>query len=198
MKKYLILLILILTACTSTPQYPTIQEKLSQMTSYQTNAEITYISNKGSTTYNTTISALSDGKYRIDITSPEDYNGNVVLYDGKLVWQYNPHLENNKICANPPEKASRREIILFSFLENYNTTMETTAVSATAIPQTILEAPLKSTNPIFAKEKLFIDNEKMLPQKLIIYDSENKERIVVKFSNFEYNKKLDDTIFKIS
>ncbi|MGN1317548.1 MAG: outer membrane lipoprotein carrier protein LolA, partial [Lachnospirales bacterium] len=142
--------------------------------------------------------AKNDGKYRIDINSPEDYKGNIVLYDGKLVWQYNPHLENNKICANPPEKASRREIILFSFLENYNTSMETTAVSVPTVPKTILEAPLKSTSPLFFKEKLFINNDEMLPEKLVIYDKENKERIVVKFTDFKYNIKLEDEIFKIS
>ncbi len=202
MKKLLFLLTLImLTACSGkSEKYPTIQEKLTQMTSYRTKAELSYISNKGTTSYNTIISAKSDGKYRIDITSPQDYAGNVLMYDGKLVWHYNPHLADNKISANPPDKASRREIILFSFLENYAKSMETTVTTSKneGSLSTVLEAELPGESPILAREKLYINNEEMLPEKLVIYDSENNERIVVKFDNFEYNQKLEDNIFNIS
>lgn len=199
-KLFLLFLIVFVTACTKVEQYPSIQDKLSKMTSYQTQAEITYISNKGTTCYNTIIYAKQDGKYKITVTAPPDYKDNVVLYDGKLVWQYNPHLENNKISANPPDKQSRREVILFSFLKNYATSMETTVATATAENQktTVLQAVLPGKSPILASEKLFVDNEKMLPVKLVLYDNKNKERIVVKFNNFEYNKKLEDEIFKLT
>lgn len=169
------------------------------MKSYKTSAEITYFSNKGNTTYNTEICAVNDERYRIDITAPEEYKGNFIMYDGKLVWQYNPHLENNKISANPPDKESRREIILFSFLKNYAKSMNTSVMASNIqnTSATVLEAELPGNNSLLKSEKLFVDNEKMVPLKLVIYDSENKERIVVNFSNFEYNNKIDENIFKM-
>ncbi len=187
----------LMSGCTgNTEEYPTIQDKLAAMKSYKTNAEISYISNKGTTVYDSIINAKADGKYRIDITAPEEYKGCVIMYDGKLVWHYNPHLENNKISANPPDKASRREIILFSFLENYQKSMDTTAEAA-ASQNTILETTIPGDIPLLNKEKLIIDNKEMLPVSLIISDKENNERIVVKFSGFEYNNKTDDSIFTI-
>lgn len=194
-----IVFILTLTSCSSKQeQYPTIQDKLSNMESYKTNAQITYISAKGATVYDAVIYAKRDKRYRIEINSPEDYRGNVVMYDGKLVWQYNPRLQDNKISANPPDKASRREIILFSFLENYAKSMETT-VSAGSIDKaktTVLEAKLPSSSKLLQSEKLFVDNETMLPLRLVIYDSGNNEKIVANFSDFKYNQKIEDSIFK--
>ena len=46
-------------------------------------------------------------------------------------------------------------------------------------------------------EKLWIDNETKTPQKLIIFDKDNKERIVAEFSNFVYNCNLKDKDFSI-
>lgn len=195
-----IFFILTLTSCASKQEeYPTIQDKLSNMQSYKTDAEITYISNKGNTTYNATIYAKNDERYRIEVNSPEDYRGNIIMYDGKLVWQYNPHLQDNKISANPPDKASRREIILFSFLKNYAKSMETTVATANVdkAKTTVLEAKLPSSTKLLNSEKLFVDNETMLPVKLVIYDSDNNEKIVVNFSNFEYNQKIEDDVFKL-
>ncbi len=202
MKKLILFILFIITFTSCSPKeekYPTIQDKLSNMQSYKTDAEITYISNKGSTSYNAVIYAKNDERYRIEVNSPEDYKGNIIMYDGKLVWQYNPHLQDNKISANPPDKASRREIILFSFIKNYAKSMETTVASANVdnTKTTVLEAKIPSSTKLLSSEKLFVDNETALPVKLVIYDSDNNEKIVVNFSNFEYNQKIEDDVFKI-
>ncbi len=201
MKRLLFLILILLTGCSlqQTEEYPTIQDKLSNMESYKTNAHITYISNKGTTEYDTVIYAARDGKYKIEVSSPEDYKGNIIMYDGKLVWQYNPHLSENKISANPPYIESRREIILFSFLKNYANSMETTVAAANVEKSdtTVLEGTLPSTSKLLKSEKLFVDNETMNPLKLVIYDSEGNEKIVASFSNFEYNLKLEDNVFTL-
>lgn len=199
MKRLLFLIFLLFIAgCTKEEAYPTVQEKLYSMESYTTDANITYISNKGENSYDTSISALSDGKYRIDIKSPKEYEGSIIMYDGKLVWHYNPHIEDKKISASPPDKESRREIILFSFLKNYSQSMESTAATANEENSqfTVLEAQYPS-GKIFSRERLFINNEDINPHKLVIYDNENKERIVVKFTNFSYNCKIDENAFKL-
>ena len=195
----IIIMVLLLIGCAKVEKYSSIQDKLSKMTSYRTDAEITYINNNQSTTYTSSIAAKSDGKYRIDISSPKEYTGNVLMYDGKLVWHYNPNIADKKITASPPDKASRREIILFSFLKNYANSMETTTAVANIDNNETVElcAELPDDN-IFGKEKLFVTKVGMLPVKLVIFDKENNERVVVKFSNFDYNSKIEDNEFVIS
>lgn len=199
MRKILILLmLLLLPACASDKTaYPTIQEKLTAMESYKTDAVVTYISNKGETKYTTSQIADKAGRYRIETSKPEDYTGNIVMYDGKMVWQYNPNLENNKISVNPPDKASRREIILFSFLENYVKSKDVSLGVASLDESlcTVLEAQIPGNNKLLATEKLWVDNESQDPVRLVVYDSEGKERIVAEFTNFEYNYPIDDDTF---
>lgn len=199
-KLILILIILTMTACVkSQNQYPTIQDKLMAMTSYQTDCNIIYISNKGQREYTTKQTAANDGRYRIETQNPQEYKDNVIVYDGKMVWHYNPNLKDNKISINPPDKAARREIILFSFIENYVKSKDVSLTTASLNESmcTVLEAKLPGNNEFMSTEKLWIDNETQTPQKLIIYDSNNKERIVAEFTNFVYNCNLKDSDFSI-
>ncbi len=201
MKKIIILLMtMLLCSCSQgKTAYPTIQEKLTSMESYKTDARLTYISDKGETVYSAVQTAAKDGRYRIETSQPEDYKGNIVMYDGKMVWQYNPQLENNKISVNPPDKASRREIILFSFLENYVKSSDVSLGVASLDESlcTVLEARIPGDNAFMSTEKLWVDNKTQDPVKLVIYDSENKERIVAEFTNFEYNYSIDDNTFTL-
>ena len=195
MKK--VFLLLMLTACSQgRTAYPTIQEKLTSMESYKTDAALTYISDKGETKYSTSQIADKSGRYRIETSQPEDI-GNIVMYDGKMVWQYDPNLENNKISVNPPDKAARREIIIFSFLENYVKSKDVSLGVASLDESlcTVLEAKIPGDNRLLSTEKLWVDNETQNPVRLVIYDSENKERIVAEFTNFEYNYPIDDNTF---
>ena len=62
---------------------------------------------------------------------------------------------------------------------------------------TILEANVPSDSKYFKTEKLYINNNTKLPEKLIIYDEDGKERILVEYQNFEYNPKIEDSNFNI-
>lgn len=197
---FLMLFLLPLTACQgSKNQYPTIQDKLMAMTSYQADCTIIYISNKGQREYTITQLASNDGRYRIETKLPEEYKNNIIVYDGKMVWHYNPNLKDNKISINPPDKMARREIILFSFIENYVKSKDTDVTTAKLDESlcTVLEAKIPGDNSFMSTEKLWIDNETKTPQKLIIFDKDNKERIVAEFSNFVYNCNLKDKDFSI-
>ncbi len=198
---FLFLCILILTGCTkSQNSYPTIQDKLMAMESYSADCKITYISNKGETVYETSHKAGRDGRYRIETSKPDEYKDNVIMYDGKMVWHYNPNLKDNKISINPQDKASRREILLFSFIENYvkskDVGVETASLDESRC--TVLEAKLAGGNKLLSSEKLWVDNESQNPVQLVIYDENNKERIVAEFSNFVYNCNLDEKDFQIN
>lgn len=197
---FLFFLILLLGGCSlMQKEYPSIQDRLMAMTSYSTDCKLTYISNKGETIYETTQIADNNGRYKVETSSPEQYKNNIVLFDGNLVWQLNPNLKENQISINPPDKASRREIILFSFIENYvkskDTTVQTSSLDESKC--TVLEAIIPGDNNMLSKEKLWIDNESKNPIKLIIYDKEGKERIVAEYSKFVYNCKIDDKTFVI-
>lgn len=201
MKKIIIILSLfLLCSCGLKPieGYESIQDKLMTMESYCTNAKITYINNKGEDSFDTIYYATKDGKYRMELLQPQDYKDNIILFDGKMVWHYNPSIEQ-KVQVDAPDKPQRQELSLFTFLENYVKSQEVTVESANLDEGlcTVLEAEIPGDNKFLSTEKLWVSNEDMLPVRLVIYNEEGKEKIIVEFSDFKYNCEIDETKFTI-
>lgn len=200
--KRLILFILavIMTGCAGAEnRYPSIQDKLMAMESYYAECTLTYISNKGETKYETRQIVSCDGRYRVETDKPDEYKNNIVMYDGNMVWHYAPNIKDNKISVNSHDKAGRREILIYTFMENYVKSRDTGVETASYDESmcTVLEADIQGENNILAYEKLWVDNESQNPVKLVIYDGENNERIVAQFSKFVYNYNLKDSDFKL-
>lgn len=200
-KSFFILSLFVFVGCSkivTNEDYPTIQEKLVNMETYSSSGNVTYISNKGQTSYDINQYVKKDGKYILKTNTPEDFAGNIILFDGNILWQYNPKLDS-KISVGEKDKMERKEISLFSFLENHTKSkdiaMETSNIDDSVY--TILEAKIPGENKFFDSEKLWINNKTKLPEKLVIYDTEGKERIVLEIKEFEYNPNLEDEMFKI-
>ena len=115
-----------------------------------------------------------------------------------MLWQYNPNLDS-KISVGDKDKMERKEICLFTFLENYlkskDVALETANIDESVY--TILEAKIPGGNKYFDSEKLFINNETTLPERLVIYDTEGKERVLVTYNNFVYNPEIEDSKFNV-
>lgn len=203
-KKLLILFVLssiMLVGCGAkldVDAYQSIHEKLLDMKSYSSTITVKYISNKGENEYTLNQKVRKDGKYILTTILPKDLKNHIILYDGSLVWQYNPKLES-KISVGDKDKIIRKELSVFAFFENH---MKSNDVSVDVSENkeglhTILEAKVPSSNKFFQSEKLWISNKTKTPEKLIIYDSNNKERIIVTYNDFVYNPELEDSIFNI-
>ncbi|WP_250278402.1 hypothetical protein [[Clostridium] colinum] len=201
-KSFFIMLIFILAGCSKNKEdkddYVSVQEKFVNMEAYSCNAEVTFYSNNGENKYNIAQQAKNDGRYYIEATSPDNVKGNIILFDGNILWQYNPTLDS-KISVGDKDKMARKEICLFSFLENHlkskDIALETANIDDNVY--SVLEAKIPGGNKYFDSEKLWINNETKAPEKLIIYDTEGKERILVEYDNFIYNPQIQDSKFDI-
>ena len=182
----------------SASPYEKIQKQLVEMESYRSNATVEYKSNKGSTVYDTFQQCKAEGKYRIEVTGPDNVAGNVTLSDGKMIYQFNPKI-SGKVSVGTKENQERSEIFVTSFMKNYLNSQEV-SVTVGSFGQgncTVLEAIVPGSHPYLATEKLWVDNKTCLPVKLIVYDPEGGERIIVTYKDFEYNVTLEDGIFTL-
>lgn len=197
MKKLIFVLVLLMLCGCGKTQYKSVQETLAGLESYKAETEVTYFSNKGKTIYNMDIVAQSDGKYKMTIKAPEEFKGCSVMYDGNTIWQYNPNLPNNKISVSPKDKASRREILLFGFLKNHIENNEGKVAQGNLEENkcTVFEAEIKDGGSLFKKEKLWVNNETKLPERLVIYSEDNREIVVENFIKCEYNTHIDKNFF---
>jgi outer membrane lipoprotein-sorting protein len=195
------------TACfgerRSTPEqnqsaYERVQRMLAELESYRARATVEYIANKGSNVYEVIKHCRITGEYRVEVTGPETVAGSVTCSDGHRIYQFSTRA-NGRVSLLVKESQERSEIFLTSFIKNYLTSQEV-SISVANMDEgqcTVLEATIPGNHPYLATEKLWVNNETLAPVKLIIYDQDGAERIIITFKSFEYNVGLDDSLFSV-
>ncbi len=178
--------------------YEKIQRVLVNLETYQSNATVEYISNKSTNIYETIQSCKITGEYRVEVVGPDTVTGAITLSDGKNIYQFNPKV-SGKIAVGTKETRERSEIFVTSFIRNYAKSQEVSVAAATIgnAKATVLEATIPGEHPYLRTEKLWVDNKTYKPVKLVVYDPEGSERIIVTFKTFDYNIELSDDLFKI-
>jgi len=175
-----------------------IQRKLIEMQDFRAIATVEYHSNKGVNTYETVQHARITGEYRVEVTAPPHVSGSVTASDGHQIIQFNNRV-NGRVNLMTGESPERSEILLTSFIKNYLQSEEV-SVSVADMDEgirTVLEATVPGSHPYLATQKLWVDNNTLLPVKLVIFDPDGAERVVVTYHVFEYNVTLDDALFTL-
>ena len=175
-----------------------IQRKLMDLTNYRAIATVEYRSNKGSNIYETIQHARITGEYRIEITGPAHVAGSVTTNNGAQINQFNTRV-NGRISLQVEEAPERSEIFLTSFIKNYILSEEISIHVADMEEgvRTVLEATIPGNHPYMAIARLWVDNATLAPVKMIIFDAEGSERIIVTYHVFEYNVEMDDALFTV-
>jgi outer membrane lipoprotein-sorting protein len=178
--------------------YARVQKALMEMKTFRCRATVEYKANKGRNTYETLQHARSTGESRVEVTGPERVAGSVTCSDGGHIYQYSSKA-NGRAKLLVKETQERSEIFLTAFIKNYvNSQNVSLSVSNMDEGQcTVLEAILPGNHPYLSSEKLWVDNKTSKPVKLVIYDPDGSERIIVTYGAFEYNVELDDSLFTI-
>ena len=178
--------------------YEQIKHKLIGMENFRAIATVEYHSNKGTNVYETVQHARITGAYRIEVTAPENVAGSVTASDGRQILQFNSRV-NGRVSLQAQETPERSEIFLTSFVRNYLQCDEI-SVSVSDMEQgirTVLEATVPGDHPYLAISRLWVDNETLLPVKLVVFDQDDAVRIVVTYHVIELNVELDDGLFSL-
>jgi outer membrane lipoprotein-sorting protein len=175
-----------------------ISKTLAEMHSYRAIATVEYRANKGSNVYETVQHARITGEYRVEVTGPEHVAGAVTVNDGRTIAQFNARVEG-RVAVPVEETPERSEIFLTTFIRNYLqcTKMSVMVADMEEGVRTVLEATVPGNHPYLATARLWVDNETLLPVKLIILDPDGAERIVVTYRVIELNVVLDDALFSL-
>jgi len=175
-----------------------IQRMLFEMQTFRAIATVEYRSNKGVNTYETVQHARITGEYRIEVTAPEAVAGSVTTNDGRQILQFNSRV-NGRVSLQVQETPERSELFLTSFIHNYRQCQEVSISVADMDDgvRTVLEADIPGDHPYLNMARLWVDNTSFLPVKLVIFDADGAERVVITYHAFEYNVVLDDGLFTV-
>ncbi|MCL2527396.1 MAG: hypothetical protein FWE42_03170 [Defluviitaleaceae bacterium] len=175
-----------------------IQRMLFEMQSFRAIATVEYRSNKGVNVYETVQHARITGEYRVEVTAPAEVAGSVTANNGQQILQFNSRV-NGRVSLAVQETQERSEIFLTNFIHNYRQSEEVSVNVADMDEgvRTVLEANVPGNHPYLSMSRLWVDNETLLPVKLVIFDADGAERIIVTYHVFEYNVVLDDGLFNV-
>lgn len=203
-----LLLLVTVSGCRALPRhdmvdnrssFEKVHERLVGLQTYRAEATVEYISNRGSNVYEILQQASIDGRYRIEVTGPENVAGNVTTFDGQTVAQANPRV-SGRVAMSVRENPERSEIFLTSFIRNYLGSKDV-SISVSSFGQgsfTVMETVVPGNHPYLASQRLWVDNQTLNPARLTIYDREGGERVIVNFKSFEYNVEFDDSVFSLN
>ncbi|MCL2215546.1 MAG: hypothetical protein FWB91_00870 [Defluviitaleaceae bacterium] len=175
-----------------------VHRMLVELENYRAIATVEFRSNKGTNTYETIQHARITGEYRIEVTGPAHVSGSTTTSDGTQIFQFNSRV-NGRVSLMVQETPERSEIFLTSFIRNYLQSEEV-SVSVADMDEgvrTVLESTVPGNHPYLSTARLWVDNTTLIPVKLIIFDADGAERIVVTYHVFEYNVELNDALFTL-
>lgn len=126
------------------------------------------------------------GNYEYILEEPTHLKGLCVTYDGKRITQYHPATGQTVECE--PSQA-RQEMLLTSFVERYQSSKEVKKDVVKQDGKTLvtIEMPIEGGFKYMAREKLYLDEEKLLPIQMIIYDETGNITLQVDYESFKYN-----------
>lgn len=178
--------------------YQDVTKMLLNIKTYATNGTVTYISNNETKESRFLQYGKRDGSYRLEVLEEND-SKTVTIYDTKAIFQFND-TNSNIVNVSTNEISERSEILISKFIKNYETSNDVSVLVSNLNESvcTVLEAKISGNHKYLATEKLYIDNDTMLPVKLVIYDDEGLERIIVLYEQFILNPNLGNEIFKVT
>lgn len=198
----LLSLILSLTACKlinkNNIHEGNAEEALLAMNGYAAIVKISNIDNDKATTYEAKQIYQMDGKYRFEVLAPERLKGLTTVFNGEKVVQYNPQIENAKPIELPLNNF-RNQIFLGTFVKNYLQSEEV-AIAVQNIDEavtTVLEAVIPGGSQHMSTQKLWLDQKTRKPLRMVIYNKDQQESIMIEFLDFAYNPEIDESIFNI-
>jgi len=205
----LLLTVTLTTACTDSglpgpaneaeiSAFEQVQRKMVELENFRAIATVEFNSNKGTNTYETVQHAKISGEYRVEVTGPAHVAGSVTASDGMQIFQFNSRV-SGRVSVLVQETPERSEILLTSFVRNYLSCPEISVGVADMDEglRTVLEATVPGNHPYLAISRLWVDNETLLPVKLVVLDQDGAERIVITYHVFEFNVEMDDALFTL-
>ncbi len=197
-----IFLIALLTACqqpTNEEVFYKAQKKLGEMEGYQCTAKIYVQRENEEKEYIFKQTFQYPDKYRLEVLSPENLKGNLTISNGKTAWMKHPSI--NQVWKMDQFEQSQEQLMFIGyFMRNLLNSEETNLESKSldGNDYIVITTTLPGGNYYFNEQKLWIDTEKMTPNKLYILDEKGKTRFRVTFEDFEYNPKLQEDLFNLN
>jgi len=191
----LILGSMLLISCDKKPKDTNdITTYLKNMESYTTEMNMDVKNDKQIINYKAKQSYLQGGGYKLELNKSRVF---IYKNDNKI------YVSDKNNGTKYVQSKDFDEVFKLSFIGEYigllYTNEEIKYVSKTInnIEYTVIDLLIPGSNKNTTKALLYVNNKSMLPEKMIIYDINGKEKINITYTNFLPNVKVEPSLFKV-
>ena len=191
----LLLSSLLLTSCNKKPKDANdITTFLKNMKSYTTEMNMDVKNDKQIINYKAKQSYLRGGGYKLELNK-----NRVFIYktDDKI------YISDKNNGRSYVQNKNFDEVFKLSFIGEYigllytNEEVKYVIKNINGIEYTVIDLFIPGSNKNINNALLYVNNKSMIPDKMIIYDINGKEKINITYTNFKPNVKIEPSEFKV-
>lgn len=197
-RMFIALMIIILCGCGKNNYQEVVNKftkKVTKSDSYLLKANMSIISEEDTYEYDVKVEYKEENNYKVTLINKINNHEQIILRNDEGVYVVTPSLNKSfKFQSEWPYNSSQAYIpnTLVNDLK-LTKDKEIEKIDNYLIVKSNVEYP---NNDTITYQKLYFDKNDNL-SKVIVYDKNNKEKIIVKFTSIDFNKKIDDNIFKL-
>ena len=176
-----------------------VSKKLLELETYTCDVTMRITNNKSTMEYRLKHFYKSPDKYKVEVLTPKELEGQVTIYNGSSSYIYHPGIDQYLITENFSGSVEYNSFI-GSFI-NHIRESDDMAISDEKEGEReliVLEFKVPKSNKYMYLEKLWIDAEAIVPLKAEIYGDDAKINVEIFYDNFVYNSVLKDGDFEIT
>lgn len=176
--------------------YKAAHERLTGLETYSCTADIYVKGNKQPGQFKVKQWFHVPDMYRLEVLEPAVMRGKTTVCDGSRIWVYYPYIDQVLLMENANTETDENLFLGF-FLRDM---LETESIGygfeeLDGAEIMTIELPVPGGSKYRSMQKLFINRKDLHPLVLEMYDINGEVTARVKFSDFQFNPKLDGDFF---
>ena len=195
-KILLLLLFIFLIGCSKKSEFEDVKSKLEKLKSYEAMVEVDIYGNKGISHYKIHQFFKEPNFVRIETISPSFLKGKILTFDGNKYYIFHPII-NQKYSI---EKIKDDDAIIFMGIIDKRIFLSQDAKYSTKRiddkEYITIKVSIEESTPYRKYAEIYFDKEELLPKILVLYDDKENLRVNINFTEFKYNKTIDEGLFK--
>lgn len=161
--------------------YEDFQKKITKMTSYTCQADITVVNNKSQSKYTINHTYKKPSYYKLEIIKPESLNGKTIEYNKDKIIIKNKQLDD--VVELPNVGDNKLYLFIGDFVQDF---MQKDSINIKdSDEQLILEKDISQESNYLSKQILYIDKKTKNPVKVEILNNEGEKKFIVNYTNFQ-------------
>ncbi|MCB2289959.1 hypothetical protein LGK97_09290 [Clostridium sp. CS001] len=186
---------IILTSCGRKPKDTNdITTFLKSMESYTTEMDMVVKNDKQTINYKATQSYLRGGGYKLELNKDRVF---IYKTDDRI------YINNKNNGTSYIQSKDFDEVLKLCFIGEYigllytNEEIKYVTKNINDVQYTVIDLFIPGNNKNINNALLYVNTKKMIPEKLVIYDTKGKEKIEVIYTNFLPNVKIEESEFSV-